>query len=174
MSPIECAQAVADFIRNECIQDYVPPQFTCTPPKKEPITYTPEIVVRHGFLPKTVTAAEKAKQTYNVVVRPVEIIDSVDTKSPSSIELQILVQTYDDDVTQGHLGLYHIMELIRQGIMRTRTIGEYRSSGELKTEIPEEQPFPRWWGYMLIKFDLYQQTYIYRDKNKRFFENEVE
>lgn len=144
MTPILCAEHVAKLLQ-EAFEGYK---------STDEKTQNNGITIRSGFLPKTVTAADKQKQNPAIVVRPIEIIDD---NEASDIKLQILATAYNEDKDNGHLELYHILEKVRYTLLTNRLVAS-RNMIELpmKTTIPEEQPFPVWWGYMEVSYNIGQ------------------
>lgn len=145
MTPINCARNVAEFLREQ-FQGYTAPD--------EKIAAN-GITIRDGFLPKQTTVEAKRRQSPYIVIRPVRIDD--DDKEGSTADLQILVTTYNDNKEDGHLALYHILEFIRQSLLTHRLIKKKNIlQMPIKTMIPEEQPFPQWWGYMEVTYSIGQ------------------
>ena len=155
MTPLQCAKEIADFLRKEIAQDQEGVQaiFVDKPPETE------EIRVFVGFLPRASTNAEKKKLCPAIVVRPESVSD---TDDGSSVKLLFSVTTYDEDKESGYISLYNLLEWIRFKLLSNSPIGErwdLRSS--LETAVPDEQPFPQWWGYLEGSFVLPQPHKIY-------------
>lgn len=145
MTPINCARNLAEFLREQ-FQGYSSPD--------EKVAGN-SITIRDGFLPKQTTMDAKRRQNPYIVIRPVKVED--DDKEGSTADLQILVTTYDDDKEDGHLALYHILEFIRQSLLTHKLIKKKNMlQMPMKTMIPEEQPFPQWWGYMEVTYSIGQ------------------
>lgn len=155
MTPLQCANEIADFLRKEIAQDQEGVQtiFVDKPPETE------EIRVFVGFLPRVSTNTEKKKLCPGIVVRPESVSD---TDDGSSVKLLFSVTTYDEDKESGYISLYNLLEWIRFKLLSNSPIGErwdLRSS--LETAVPDEQPFPQWWGYLEGSFVLPQPHKIY-------------
>lgn len=155
MTPLQCANEIADFLRKEIAQDQEGVQtiFVDKPPEIE------EIRVFVGFLPRVSTNAEKKRLCPAIVVRPESVSD---TDDGSSVKLLFSVTTYDEDKESGYISLYNLLEWIRFKLLSNSPIGErwdLRSS--LETAVPDEQPFPQWWGYLEGSFVLPQPHKIY-------------
>ncbi|WP_026766126.1 hypothetical protein [Selenomonas ruminantium] len=144
MTPIACAKALSEFLQEK----FDSSDFTPTDEK----TAGNGITIRDGFLPKKLTAQEKAKQDPCIVIRPVEITD---THEDSQVKLQLLAVTYNSDMENGHLELYHIMEYVRQVLEQNPIIAElFMLQMPVKTIIPEDQPWPEWWAYMELTYTV--------------------
>lgn len=149
MTPMDCAQELAKFLQ-EKNADYT---LQDEEVKENPIN------VYAGFLPLAKSSKEKAKLCPSIVVRPVEVEDQSGGMGGgiSTVSLQLLFVTYNKAMQDGHLELYHLLEKNRQALLKSQTIGKrFRLSLPMKTMIPDEQPFPMWWGYMEVKYLIYQ------------------
>lgn len=144
MTPIEATRALAKFLQ----QQFAEMDFMPTDEK----TANNKITVRDGFLPRRNTAREKQTQDPCVLIRPIEIIDD---ENGSTVKMQILIVTYNSDMNDGHLELYHILECIRRFIEQTPILERrFMLNMPLKTLIPEEQPWPEWWAYMEVTYTI--------------------
>lgn len=155
MTPLQCANEIAGFLRKEIAQDQEGVQtiFVDKPPETE------EIRVFVGFLPRASTNAEKKKLCPAIVVRPEAVSD---TDDGSSVKLLFSVTTYDEDKSSGYISLYNLLEWIRFKLLSNSPIGErWDLQSSLETAVPDEQPFPQWWGYLEGSFVLPQPHKIY-------------
>lgn len=144
MTPIEATRALAKFLQ----QQFAEMDFTPTDEK----TASNKITVRDGFLPRRNTAHEKQTQDPCVLIRPIEIVDD---DNGSTVKMQILIVTYNSDMNDGHLELYHILECIRRFIEQSPILERrFMLNMPLKTLIPEEQPWPEWWAYMEATYTI--------------------
>ena len=86
-----------------------------------------------GFLPRARSAEIKAKFCPAVV---------------------ITVTAYDEDMLQGSLTLFHMLEYVRQQLwMHNPICDRYQiRGGTMETFIPDEHPYPQWYGR--IDFDV--------------------
>lgn len=160
MTPILCAQSVADMLQKE-FEGYV---------STEPKTANNGITICTGFLAKTRTAAEKQTRCPRIVIRPVKVTNSEDSKS--TVELQILTVTYCEDMDDGHMELYNLMERVRQAVLFNRIVADMNLLQlPVESVVPEEQPWPCWWGWMNASYDVPQTVnnqelikYVYKYK----------
>ncbi len=152
MTPIQCAIDLAAFIKQQLAEmNYEP---------TDDKILANGITVRSGYMPVPKNNEEKAKQCPYILVRPVEVDDTDDPDNECKAHLQILVMTYNGDTDNGHLELYHLLELVRQIILKNRIIvRKYSLQLPAKTFIPEIQPFPQWFGYMTVDYLIPQPEY---------------
>lgn len=148
MTPIDCADNLVKLL-SESFSNYA---------AADTRVATNGVTIRAGFLPKTSTAEEKRKQCPSIIVRPVEVTDA---DNGSIINLEVLFVNYDEDKSKGHLELYHMLERARQTILKNRIVNRRnRLVLPIKTVVPEEQPYPQWWGYMVLQYTIGQPQEI--------------
>ena len=144
MTPMVCATKLAEFLQEK----FNGVDYRAT---DERLTGK-QMHVYAGFLPRTISEKDKTQQDPCTVIRPVKINDS---KDESTVELQLLVCTYNRDKYYGHMELYHALELIRQWLWQNPIVGGmFRLEGNTETGIPEEQGFPEWIGWMKVKYNI--------------------
>ena len=93
----------------------------------------------------------KEKLCPAVVIRPTTISD---LEMESTASMAVLVTTYDDDMINGCQSLYRLMEVIRELLLTNNPINRRWEikNGTMESTIPDEQPYPMWWGR--IDFDV--------------------
>lgn len=147
MTPIRCAEHVVDVLK-EAFDGYV---------STDEKTSANGLTICAGFLPRKSNSKEKAALCPRIVVRPVQVTDN--DESDSLIELQVLAVTYCEDMNDGHFELYNLMEGIRQALLTHKIVGEVDMLQlPMTTTIPEEQPFPMWWGWMKVTYSIPQSV----------------
>lgn len=155
MTPLQCANEIAAFLRKEIAADEEGVQtiFFDKPPETE------DIRVFVGFLPRVSTNEEKKNLCPAIVVRPETVSD---TDEGSSVKLMFSVTTYDEDEESGYISLYNLLEWIRFKLLSNSPIDErWNLQDSLETVVPDEQPFPQWWGYLEGIFTLPQPRKTY-------------
>lgn len=108
-----------------------------------------------GFLPRTRSVTDKQKLNPAISVRPVKVVDSLN--EGSTVELQIILTVYNasEDFDNSHEELYHYLECMRQALLTNPIIAsKYILKYPVETGIPEEQPYPEWWGYMKLIYSV--------------------
>ena len=71
------------------------------------------IRVWSGFLPRVDNNADLRKLCPAVVVRPYSVNDA----DSSTVGITVLVTTFDEALTKGHVGLYHLLEVVRERLL---------------------------------------------------------
>lgn len=141
MTPIQCAIDLAEFLKSK-FSDFTFSDKKMTDRK---------INIRSGFILAPTDNKEKEKQGGYIIVRPVEIDDGDDEDARSTVSMQILVATYNESVISGHVELYDVLQVIRHNLLACPIINKkFEVERNIKTHIPDTQPFPQWWGYIEI------------------------
>lgn len=153
MTPLQCADGIAYFLKQKIAEYSEDGRFIA----EDGTERIEKVNVFSGFMPRTSAREAKEKLCPAIVVRPENVIDGTDT---SLVRLLINVTTFDDSMFNGHIFLYHLLEWIRLQLLATNPVpdknGKERwliKQGSVSTNIPDEQPFPQWWGY--IECDIY-------------------
>lgn len=144
MTPMRCARELADFLQGRF--DGIDYHST------DERLGGKSMHVYAGFLPRAMSEKDKQEQDPCIVIRPVKVND---LDMESEVELQLLVCTYNRDLSTGHLELYHALELCRQWLCQTPVVSSmFRLKKPMETGIPEEQGFPEWLGYMKVTYTI--------------------
>lgn len=137
MTPWLCAEEVAEFLRGE-------------------IAYYDEKAagvgeVHAGFLPIAKVAQLRKESCPYIVIRPHKVKDERKTRRVS-MAIYVVVCPAEED--GGAESLYHILEFLRFSLLSKNPISNRWMivDGELETSIPDEQPYPKYWGR--IDFDI--------------------
>lgn len=105
-----------------------------------------------GYLKRTVSDEAKRQQSPCIVVRVVSVED---TAQDSTVNLELLVTTYNKEVEDGYLDLLHILELTRQWICQTPILARtFQLEKPLTMKLPEEQGYPTWWGIITVSYTV--------------------
>ncbi len=136
-TPLECAKTIAKFIRRK-FEEYE---------EKEPTTGK-KYLVHVGFLPFVDKAEEKKKLCPAIAIRPLLIEDREDF---TLARLSIYVTVFDEDMKQGCESLYHVLQFLRFHLLTNNPIAErfqirIKGNDTMETFVPDEQPWPMWWG----------------------------
>lgn len=150
MTPLDCATDICDFIQEELVNDnqYIREYHDDGSGEKKAIhAYI-------GFLPYAHSNEEAQTLCPAIVVRPTDVTDKLDD---SIVRIRITVTTYDEDTKEGFKALYHLLEWLRMKLLTKNEIKRrwklaIEHSG-IETTIPDEQPYPQWWG--LLDCDYY-------------------
>jgi hypothetical protein len=153
MTPWECAEGITAFIQRQ-IAEYDEDIRDINPDGTETKTHVQAFT---GFLPRARSKEELLKLCPAIVVRPDEVSDE---EERTIVRLIMYVTTYDPDMQQGHVSLYHLMEWLRYQLLSHNPVPDadgkerwFIVDGTLKSSVPDDQPFPQWWGY--VEADIY-------------------
>ncbi|MES9636728.1 hypothetical protein [Megasphaera elsdenii] len=105
-----------------------------------------------GFLPKAITPQTKEALCPAVVVGYAGVIDRADE---SVVSVVISAITRDEDMIHGANELFHLLEFIRFCLLSANPVCDKYDvkGGTMETSVPDEQPYPQWWGR--IDFEVY-------------------
>ena len=143
MTPWECAESLADFFK-EKLKEYDEKLYVHDEAGQR--EESKEYNIYAGYLPYVTSRDDKKKLCPAIAVRPLEVND---TGSRSTVLIGIYVTTYDDkDMKTGCKELYHMLEFLRMQLLSNNPV---RNKWEIvpdtmSASIPDEQPFPQWWG----------------------------
>lgn len=157
MTPLDVSDGIAEYLMNELRKLN----------ENSDVTERP-IRVWSGFLPRVDKNEDKRKLCPAVVVHPYSVSDA----DSSTVGITVLVTTYDEALTEGHVGLYHLLEVVRERLLSDNPVAlKYEIKEDtINTTIPDDQPYPQWVGY--LEFEVYIPV-IRRNLNKIFTDNKV-
>ncbi len=157
MTPLDVSDGIAKYLMNELRKLN----------ESSDVTERP-IRVWSGFLPRVDKNEDKRKLCPAVVVHPYSVSDA----DSSTVGITVLVTTYDEALTEGHVGLYHLLEVVRERLLSDNPVAlKYEiKENTINTTIPDDQPYPQWVGY--LEFEVYIPV-IRRNLNKIFTDNKV-
>ncbi len=138
MTPLDVSEGIAKFLEGRLKQL-----------NEQSDSTNDTIRVYSGFLPRVTNNAEKRKLCPAVVVHPYTIEDDEN----STVGVTIQVTTYDESMTEGHISLYHLLEVVRKELLSQNPIDmKYQiKDNKVTTMIPDDQPWPQWWGYLEVE-----------------------
>lgn len=152
MTPLMATERVCDFLE-QSFEAYSEIPDT---------TETEKINVYAGFPPIMKSAVSKGKMFPFVAVHPSSVKDQADE---TTVTLDIIVETYDEDQINGDKTLYHLLEFIRHAILTKRPEGHWTlKPGTMRTEIPPDQPYPCWFGVIFIDVSIPQPVPNFSDE----------
>lgn len=157
MTPLDVSDGIAKYLMNELRKLN----------ENSDVTERP-IRVWSGFLPRVDKNEDKRKLCPAVVVHPYSVSDA----DSSTVGITVLVTTCDEALTEGHVGLYHLLEVVRERLLSDNPVAlKYEiKENTINTTIPDDQPYPQWVGY--LEFEVYIPV-IRRNLNKIFTDNKV-
>lgn len=112
-----------------------------------------------GFLPRAMTPEAKEKLCPAVVVGYAGVVDRVDE---SVVSVVISVVTRDPDMIHGADELFHMLEYIRFCLLGANPVcNKYDvKNGTMETSVPDDQPYPQWWGRIDFEVHIPQPSGI--------------
>ena len=130
MTPWRCAEEIADFLRDEIA-------------RYDEKSGAGE--AHAGFLPIADVRTMKKEQCPHVVIRPHKVKDE-EGKRLASMAVYVVVCPGDEK--GGAESLYHVLEFLRFSLLSKNPIKNrwQIADGGLETSIPDEQPYPKYWG----------------------------
>lgn len=157
MTPLDVSDGIAKYLMNELRKLN----------ENSDVSERP-IRVWSGFLPRVDKNEDKRKLCPAVVVHPYSVNDA----DSSTVGITVLVTTYDEALTEGHVGLYHLLEVVRERLLSDNPVAlKYEiKENTINTTIPDDQPYPQWVGY--LEFEVYIPV-IRRNLNKIFTDNKA-
>lgn len=157
MTPLDVSDGIAKYLMNELRKLN----------ENSDVTERP-IRIWSGFLPRVDKNEDKRKLCPAVVVHPYSVNDA----DISTVGITVLVTTYDEALTEGHVGLYHLLEVVRERLLSDNPVAlKYEiKENTINTTIPDDQPYPQWVGY--LEFEVYIPV-IRRNLNKIFTDNKL-
>lgn len=110
------------------------------------------IAVYAGYPPIRESRAEHPSYIYALVT------DSEDTENDgATVTVEIGANIYDDDKQEGCFALYNVLEAIRIGLLKKRTVGKkHRLILPMTFAVAEEQSFPNWQGKLTVTYTIGQ------------------
>jgi len=89
-----------------------------------------------------------------VIVRYLEDNDTDDT---DIAQIRIMAGTYSEDTQDGWRDCMNVVTRIKEALLEQRYIGRaFRIEKPIRTELPEEQPFPEWVALMTVTVTMPQ------------------
>lgn len=110
--------------------------------------------VYSGWPPVRTSATEKESFIYVLVTK---WDDTPDREPYSKATVEVGFSIYDNGMEDGWRSLYNLMEHVRQGLLRKRTItGRNTLDGTIHGVISDNQPFPQWQGSITADYSIGQ------------------
>jgi len=108
-----------------------------------------------GFLPdKRPTQQQETPDFPWVIVR---YIEDDDTEESNMATVKIMAGTYSEDPQNGWRDALNVITRIKQELLKHPTVKErFRIEKPIKTELPEEQPYPEWVAWMTFQVEMPQ------------------
>lgn len=79
-----------------------------------------------------------------------------DDNDDNVVTIRIMAGTYSEDHQNGWRDPMNILIHIKQALKKHQTFGAFSLEKGIKTEQPEEHPYPHWLAWMTLKFSAPQ------------------
>lgn len=113
----------------------------------------PQVIA--GYLPQ-----KKATQKQDIPDFPyviVRFLKDNDTQELSQVRVKIIVGTYSEDAQNGWRDTLNILTRVKQELLAQPVFGgSFLVNRPIETELPEEQPFPEWYGMLTLNVTVPQ------------------
>ena len=129
-------------------------------------------VVEEFELQSNVTGVKKAPQVISGYLREkkpghrqdppdfpyviVRYIDDTDTINGATATVRILVGTYSEDEQGGWRDALNVATAIKIALKKQSYFGPFKIEYPIKTELPEDQPYPEWVAFMTLTVTIPQ------------------
>lgn len=116
------------------------------------LSKAPQVIA--GYLPPKKSDSSSDPDFPFVIVR---LIEGTDTQDDAKVVIKIIAGTFSEDAQSGWRDPVNILQRIRTELLKRRVVGgKFRLEFPLKIEMPEEQPFPEWVGFMTTTWTIAQ------------------
>lgn len=87
----------------------------------------------------------------------VRFLDDNDTDESNTAQVRIIAGTYSQDIQDGWRDVMNVVTRIKGALLKQRFIGDvFKVEKPIKTDLPEEQPFPEWVAMLTITVTIPQ------------------
>ena len=117
---------------------------------KNNIGRIPKIIL--GYLDPLEDEEEKEDFPY-IILRYIE--DGIEEEE-STLKLKLIFGVHSLD-TYGWVDVLHLMELVKLGLLKKQMFSFYSVMKKIKSSMPEEQPYPYFFGFMELPLNIPQQ-----------------
>jgi hypothetical protein len=144
MTPIVLVDELVKFI--ESVVDEFELQSNVSGVKK-----SPQVVP--GWLKEKKPNQQQDPPDFPYVI--VRYIEDNDTGNGNLATVRIIAGTYSEDVQDGWRDCMNVLTRIKVALLKQPIVGKvFRVEHLIKTELPEEQPFPEWVAFMTLNVTM--------------------
>jgi hypothetical protein len=117
------------------------------PSNLEGVKTAPRVVA--GYLPeKKPTQKQDPPDIPYVIVR---FLEANETNQNATATVKVIVGTYSKDTQDGWRDTLNVLTRIKQELLARPVFGgSFLVDRPIKTELPEEHPYPEWWGSLTL------------------------
>lgn len=117
---------------------------------KKNISRKPQVVL--GYLDPLEEGQEDKEDFPYIIIR---YMNDESSSEDGNLNLKLIFGVYSEDV-KGWMDVLHLIEVVKIAIFKKQIFNFYTLSGSIKTLIPEEQPYPYFFGFMDVTFNVPQ------------------
>jgi len=110
------------------------------------IKKAPEVI--SGYLPEKKPGSKQNPPDLPCVI--VRYLEDNDTGDGDTAKVKIIAGTYSEDEQDGWRDCMNVITRIKESLMEQRFLGPFKIEYPVKTELPEEQPYPEWVAFMTL------------------------
>jgi hypothetical protein len=133
MTPIVCVDDLVVFIES-VVKDFVLETNT------KGIRKAPQVI--GGYLEDKKPGAQQNPPDIPYVI--VRYLEDNDTDESNTAQFRIIAGTYSQDEQNGWRDVVNVITRIKVALLKKKFIGAFCIERPMRTELPEEQPFPEW------------------------------
>lgn len=78
-------------------------------------------------------------------------LDGSDADGHHTVRIKIMAGTYSQDAQHGWRDPVNILQRIKDELLKLPYLGPFQIVKPVKTELPEEQPYPEWVAWMILQ-----------------------
>ena len=144
-TPIMLVDRLIDFIK-PVVDEYV------LPSNVPGVSKAPQVV--SGYLPEKKPGLGQNPPDFPYVI--VRYLDDNDTDDNNIARVKIIAGTYSEDTQGGWRDCMNVITKIKAALLKQRFFGPFKVEKPVKTELPEEQPYPEWVAFLMLTITIPQ------------------
>lgn len=86
-----------------------------------------------------------------VIIRYLEDDDTMDV---DTAKVKIYAGTYSEDTQDGWRDALNVITKVKTALLKQRFFGPFKIEYPVKTELPEEQPYPEWVAFLTLNITI--------------------
>ena len=145
MTPIMLIDRLIDFIK-PVVAEYV------LPSNVPWITKAPQVL--GGYLPEKKPRPGQDPPDFPYVI--VRYLEDDDTYEENTATVRIIAGAYSEDTQDGWRDCMNVITKIKTALLKQRFFGPFKIEKPVKTELPEEQPYPEWVAFLMLTITIPQ------------------
>lgn len=137
MTPIMLVDRLVEFIK-PVVAEYV------LPSNVHGVSKAPQVLA--GYLPEKKPGPGQDPPDFPYVI--VRYLEDDDTDDNDVAKVKIIAGTYSDDTQDGWRDVLNVITKIKTALLKQRFFGPFKLEKPVKTELPEDQPYPEWVAFL--------------------------